>query len=136
LMGHSFGGIVVSAMLNGPGGAGGPGPVDSLALVQGALSLWSYCDDMPVARGRPGYFRAVLASGRVRGPVVTTQSEVDTAVRRWYPLAAGTARQVDFAPSPFPRDGGGGPFGIPGPGPGVGGRDMVALGGGYGVGAG
>ena len=63
-MGHSFGGVVVSAMLNGPGGVSGARPVDSLALVQGALSLWSYCDDIPAAPGSPGYFRAVLAGGR------------------------------------------------------------------------
>jgi hypothetical protein len=136
LMGHSFGCIVVSAMLNGPGGGGAARPVDSLALVQGALSLWSYCDDIPVARGKPGYFRAVLASGRVRGPVVTTQSEFDTAVGRWYPLAAGTARQVEFAPSPFPRYGGLGTFGIQGPGPVLVGRDMLPPEGEYGLEAG
>jgi hypothetical protein len=126
LMGHSFGCVVVSAMLNGPGGGGGAArPVDALALVQGALSLWSYCDDIPVARGKPGYFRAVLASGRVRGPVVTTQSEFDTAVGRWYPLAAGTARQVSFAPGTFPTYGGVGTFGIQGPGPALADRDML-----------
>ena len=51
LMGHSFGCIVVSAMLAGPGGRGLLlRPVDSLSLVQGALSLWSYAPDIPGAR--------------------------------------------------------------------------------------
>jgi hypothetical protein len=43
LMGHSFGCVVVSSMLNDPQGKGTlVRPVHSLVLVQGALSLWSY----------------------------------------------------------------------------------------------
>jgi hypothetical protein len=115
LMGHSFGGIVASAMLAGPGGRGGlPRPVDSLALVQGALSLWSYCGEIPTVPGRAGYFHEVLAGGRVRGPIVTTQSEYDVAVGRWYPLAAGVAGQVAFGPGELPRYGAVGAFGLRG----------------------
>jgi hypothetical protein len=119
LMGHSFGCIVVSAMLKGSGEGGGSArSAASLALVQGALSLWSYCDDIPPARGKPGYFQRIFASGQVRGPVVTTQSEFDNAVGYWYPLAAGTARQVDFVVTgTLPTYGGVGKFGIQGPGP-------------------
>ena len=52
LMGHSFGCIVVSATVAGPAGRPTlPRPVDSLFLVQGALSLWSYAADIPIARG-------------------------------------------------------------------------------------
>jgi hypothetical protein len=115
LMGHSFGCIVVSAALTGPAGGTGLPRAYSLVLVQGALSLWSCCSEIPFGRRRPGYFRRV-AEGAVRGPIVTTQSSFDMAVGRWYPLAAGVARQVDFAPSEFPRYGGVGTFGLQGPG--------------------
>jgi hypothetical protein len=124
VMGHSFGCIVVSAMVQGAV-TGGARPVDSLALVQGALSLWSYCDDIPPAHGNAGYFRAVVASGAVRGPVVTTQSPFDTAVGRWYPLAAGAAGQVVFALTGLPKYGGVGAFGVQGPGPAIEARDML-----------
>ena len=57
LMGHSFGCIVVSGMLNGPNGAAGlPRPVDSVMLVQGATSLWGFCNAIPSVNV-PGYFR-------------------------------------------------------------------------------
>jgi hypothetical protein len=103
LMGHSFGCIVVSAALGGPaGGSGLLRPVDSLVLVQGAMSLWSCCSEIPFGRRRPGYFRRAVERA-VNGPIITTQSRFDTAVGRWYPLAAGVARQVEFAPGEFPR---------------------------------
>jgi len=115
LMGHSFGCIVASAMLAGPGGRGSLiCPIDSIALVQGALSLWSFCGEIPTAPGRAGYFHDVLAGGRVRGPIVTTQSEHDVAVGRWYPLAAGVAGQVAFGPGGLPRYGAVGAFGLRG----------------------
>src|SRR5205085_9734904 len=55
----------------------------------------------------------------VRGPIVTTQSSLDYAVRKLYPKAAGIARQVAMADrnSPvYPKYGGVGCFGIQGPG--------------------
>jgi hypothetical protein len=117
LMGHSFGCIVVSAAVAGPaGGPGLPRPVQSLALVQGALSLWSYCADIPSRPGRAGYFRPLASGARVAGPVITTRSRFDTAVGRWYPLAAGAARQVEFAPEELPTYGGVGTFGLRGQG--------------------
>lgn len=117
LMGHSFGCIVVSAAVNGAGGdAPLPRPVHSLFLAQGALSLWSYCSDIPLARGKRGYFHPLIATGKVAGPIVTTQSQHDTAVRVFYPMGAGVAGQVDFAPGQLPKYGGVGAFGIQGPG--------------------
>ena len=115
LMGHSFGCIVMSAMLAGPGGHGAlVRPVDSVALLQGALSLWSYCADIPVAQGRHGYFHSIVAEQKVRGAIITSQSEFDTAVGRFYPLGAGIRRQVSFAPGELPKYGGIGTFGIRG----------------------
>jgi hypothetical protein len=118
LMGHSFGCIVMSGALAGPaGGPGLPRPVHSLVLVQGALSLWSYCADIPYRPGTPGYFRPVVGPPRrVAGPIVTTRSRHDLAVERWYPRGARLARQVDFVAADFPRYGGVGTFGLRGPG--------------------
>jgi hypothetical protein len=132
LMGHSFGCIVVSAAVAGPPGVALPAPIDSLALVQGALSLWSYCSDMPPARGRAGYFGRLAAEGRVRGPIVTTQSEFDRAVGTWYPWAAGLKRQVSFAAGERPRYGAVGAFGVHGPGAEGEGRTILPVDGDYG----
>lgn len=118
LMGHSFGCIVVSATVAGPGGCGQlVRPVHSVALIQGALSLWSYASEIPCAGGQPGYFHAIIADRRVAGPIITSQSEYDTAVGRWYPLAAGAARQVSFAPGELPKYGALGSYGVRGTGP-------------------
>jgi hypothetical protein len=118
LVGHSFGCIVMSATLAGPRGRGRVArPVESLALIQGALSIWSYCDDIPAAPGQPGYFHKVLSDRRVRGPVLATQSVFDVATGKWYPLGAGVAGQVAFgAPGELPKFGALGSHGIRGPG--------------------
>ncbi len=117
LMGHSFGCIVVSATINGPKGQGKlVRPVDSVVLVQGALSIWSYCSDIPGAPGRAGYFYPLIADHKVAGPIVTTQSEYDTAVGKMYPIAAGLSQQVVFDPNELPKYAGLGTFGIRGPG--------------------
>lgn len=115
LMGHSFGCIVVSSMVGGlKGQAALPRPVDSLALVQGALSLWSYCDDIPHQRGTPGYFRGIRVGKKVRGPIITTRSKFDTAVGRFYPLGVKITGDVAFDPEEFPKFGGVGTFGLRG----------------------
>jgi len=118
LVGHSFGCVAMAAALGGPRGRGRVArPVDSLTLLQGALSLWSFCDDIPGVPGQRGYFRQVLADGRVRGPVISTQSAFDTANGKWYPLGAGVARQVAFAaPGELPKYGAIGTHGVHGPG--------------------
>ena len=118
LMGHSFGCAVVSAILGGPDGRGAlVRPVDSVALVQGAISFWSYCTEIPYDPRGPGYFRSIVADGKVRGPILTTRSELDTAVGKLYPLAAGVASQVSFGPGEeLPKYGALGTFGIRGPG--------------------
>ena len=87
-----------------------------MALLQGALSLWSYCPDIPVADHRAGYFHSLVAEGKVAGPIITTQSQLDAAVGKLYPLAAGVARQVSFAPGELPKYGALGTFGARGEG--------------------
>jgi hypothetical protein len=112
LMGHSFGCIVASSMVLGAAGRRALArPVDTLVLIQGAFSLWSYCPEIPTASGRSGYFYPIVRDTLVRGPIITTQSEHDAAVGRWYPLAAGVRRQVDYS-GQLPKYGAVGTFGL------------------------
>jgi len=116
LMGHSFGCVVVSSILNGPQGKGTlVRPVNSLALIQGAVSLWSYCGKIAYEGNRPGYFHQVITQKKVAGPIITTYSEHDYAVGRMYPLAGKIVfSSVDFAPGQLPKYGGIGSFGLAG----------------------
>jgi hypothetical protein len=116
LMGHSFGCIVMSAALAGPPGKVTAEPVHSAFLAQGAVSFWSYCSDIPHAKGQPGYFRSIVDGKRVSGAIVTTQSEHDTAVCKGYPKGVGLRGDVAFAPGEFPKYGALGAFGVRGPG--------------------
>ena len=114
LMGHSFGCIVVSAAVAGaPGGAKLPRPVQSLFLVQGALSLWSFCSAIPYAKTEAGYFSRILKQSLVDGPIVTTRSTFDSAVRKLYPKAAALAGQL-VLDDELPKFGGVGVFGAQG----------------------
>lgn len=136
LMGHSLGCIVVSAAVKGAtDGAPLLKPVDSLFLVQGALSLWAYCNGVPGTPGQPGYFHPLIADAKVSGPIVTTRSRHDTAVRLVYALSAGLAGQQDYAlgqDDQLPRYGGVGMFGIHGPGIAIEHRTMLPADGDYG----
>ena len=123
VMGHSFGCIAASATICGPVGAAARS-VSSLALVQGALSLWSYCADIPLQHGTRGYFSRIAADGLVSGPTITTQSKADRAVSFFYPLAAGVAGQVAYGEA-LPLFGGVGRFGAQGMGAGA--QDMAML---------
>jgi hypothetical protein len=116
LMGHSFGCIVVSSMLNGPQGKGTlVRPVDSLALIQGAVSLWCYCSKILGQLNRPGYFNKIIAQRKVAGPIVVTHSKFDHAVGIMYPLAGKVAfSSLDFAPPGLPKYGGIGTYGLAG----------------------
>jgi hypothetical protein len=118
LIGHSFGCIFASATLAGPKNRGVlPHPVNSLTLIQGAMSLWSYCSDIPKARGKTGYFYPIVLSEKVNGPIVTTSSDSDNAVNWMYGLASGIVlSSVDFAPGDFPKYGAIGAHGIQGNG--------------------
>jgi hypothetical protein len=115
LMGHSFGCIVVSAAVAGvPGSRPLPRPIDSLFLVQGALSLWAYAADVPYQPGTAGYFHHIVNEQLVRGPIVTTRSTRDTAVGRFYPMGAKLKKQLLLADTKYPKYGGIGSFGIQG----------------------
>jgi hypothetical protein len=109
LMGHSFGCIVSSAAVAGKNGELLARPVNSLFLVQGALSLWAYGRN---ESNGPGYFECIIQESRVAGPIVTTWSTHDGAVGNLYPLAARLARQKTLAV--YPEYGGVGAFGLQG----------------------
>jgi hypothetical protein len=101
-------------------------PVDSLCLVQGALSLWSYCEDINAEvagkkdsrSGQPGHFNQILVRRLVNGPIITTQSEYDSAVCTIYPKAAwwGGIPVYALKESSYPEFGAVGAFGLRGPG--------------------
>jgi hypothetical protein len=116
LIGHSFGCIVVSSICNGPNGKSAlPRQIDTLTLLEGALSLWAYADAIPGTGGK-GYYNGMIHRPAVRGPIVTTQSAKDIAVNVWYPAAVGLVVQdPSFAISTtFPVWGAIGAFGIQG----------------------
>jgi hypothetical protein len=120
LMGHSFGCIVVSSMLRGTD-LSHTLTVSSTILIQGALSLWSFARQLPNDERAAGWFRPVIDSARVTGPLVITTSKFDSAVGKLYPVAAGAAGQVAFDPrrDEFPTYGALGTFGAQGSGTGA-----------------
>jgi len=113
LMGHSFGCIVASSALMAKAEQSSAS-VDSLILVQGALSLWSYASRIPHKPELSGYFHSILAEHRVRGAIITTRSEHDTAVGKIYPLAAGLAGPAAYDDLTLPKYGALGAFGARG----------------------
>jgi predicted alpha/beta hydrolase family esterase len=108
LMGHSFGCIVVSAATMKAWEKTGK-PVDTLILIQGALSLWSYAPQVQM-KNEPGYFSKIPAASLVRGAIVTTLSEHDKAVGNLYPMAVRLAKQYTLAD--LPLYGGVGTYGL------------------------
>ncbi|MCD9121037.1 hypothetical protein [Cupriavidus sp. UGS-1] len=116
LVGHSFGCVVMSSALAGPGGdAPLRRPVASCVLIQGAMSIWSYSPDIPLQPGTAGYCHGILTHGKVSGPIVVTRSRHDSAVGVLYPWAAGVASQLTLAEtSALPKYGAIGAFGLQG----------------------
>jgi len=100
LMGHSFGTIVVAGILGGKDGAEQlPRQVDSVALIQGAVSLWAFGDSVK-GKKQKGYFNPWVHRPAVRGPVVVSRSVHDRAVGTLYPWASA----VSFSDGSFDPD--------------------------------
>ncbi len=134
LMGHSFGTIVVSASVAGTKDNNKlVRPINSLVLIQGAVSLWSYSSNVPHRNNLSGYFHPIIAEGKVAGPIVTTQSDLDHAVRNAYPIAGTIGltldQDIDFDVSTrkYPDVGGIGVYGIQGEGLDITNIEMLSL---------
>jgi hypothetical protein len=83
LIGHSYGGkVVLSALCSGDL----PRPVDSVLLLQPAVSHLCFAADVP-GLDQPGGYRDALSPTRVRRPVRTTFSSHDAPLTRFFHLA-------------------------------------------------
>ncbi len=90
LVGHSFGGRLVTAAADGP--AGKPSvEISTLTLLQAAFSHNGFAVKFDGTKN--GGFRTVLSAHKVSGPIVVTYSSHDRAVGVAYPLASRIAGQ-------------------------------------------
>jgi hypothetical protein len=94
LIGHSFGGRLVSAAALGPDGQPPVEPA-SMTLLQAAFSHYGF----GVAKGEApeGFFRRVVAGNQVAGPVLVTHTANDRAVGLAYAIASRVAGQSGAA---------------------------------------
>lgn len=112
LIGHSYGAkVMLSALCNGPAPSR---DVDSVLLLEPALSAYAFTDDF---QGRRGGYRDAL--DRVRQPIITTKSGNDSPLTKFFHLAV--RRNSDLAEvqiagkvSDFAALGGYGPQLVPG----------------------
>jgi hypothetical protein len=100
LIGHSFGGKLLTASLSGSGGV--TNRADSLVILQGAFSHFAFAsrDEIVgagVAIDRGGIYRDVLASSLVAGPIVVTYSSADLPNRVLYPAGVALVNDVTEA---------------------------------------
>ncbi len=86
LVGHSFGGRLVTAATAGPNEGSALAP-RSLVLLQAAFSHNGFAENFD-GKGRNGAFRRVVSAGLVHGPIVITHTRNDKAVGVAYPLAS------------------------------------------------
>lgn len=90
LVGHSFGGRLVTAAADGP--ADQPAvPVTSLSLLQAAFSHNAFAAKFDTKND--GLFRKVVTEGKVTGPIIVTHTRNDRAVGLAYPIASRLASQ-------------------------------------------
>lgn len=88
LLGHSFGAklvtAAVSAMANAPNIE--PPLVDTLILLLGAFSQFSFSSNIPIASGGAGYYADLVEGQLVTNPIVAIYSQYDLANKILYPL--------------------------------------------------
>ncbi len=82
LVGHSFGGRLVTAAVDGPNAL----RVQTLLLLQAAYSHNGLA--LNFEANQSGFFHAVFDSHKVTGPILITHSKNDSAVGLAYPLAS------------------------------------------------
>jgi hypothetical protein len=83
LVGHSFGGRLVTATTDGPNLL----RVQAMLLLQAAYSHNGLSSDFD-GKGGKGFFHQVLSARKVTGPILITHSKHDRAVGLAYPLAS------------------------------------------------
>lgn len=112
LVGHSYGAkVVLSALCNGPGPSR---DVDSILLLQPALSAYAFADSF---EGHRGGYRDAL--DRVRQPIIATRSGHDSPLTKFFHLAVRrdsdvAEAKIAGAVSTFAALGGYGPQLVPG----------------------
>jgi pimeloyl-ACP methyl ester carboxylesterase len=95
LIGHSFGGRLVTAAANGlPGGSGGH-QAATMLLLQGAYSHYGMAQNYQA--NTDGIFRSVITSHKVASEIQITHSIHDIAVGLAYPIASALAHQIGAA---------------------------------------
>jgi hypothetical protein len=102
LIGHSFGCKVVLSAVRGSLQAPLLRPVDTVVLIQGAISYQSFIETVP-ATSQPGGYRMLLGGGYIRGPIVATFSSHDKALGEAYPLASSLRNQTGSQEAVFDR---------------------------------
>lgn len=90
LVGHSFGGRLVTAAVAGPPGQA-PVIPNTLTLLQAAFSHYGFAHAYDGSKD--GFFRPVISKGLVAGPIVISHTKNDRAVGLAYPLASLLAGQ-------------------------------------------
>ena len=92
LIGHSFGGRLVTAAAAGPENSAAVA-INSMSLLQAAFSHYGFAEKYDGTHD--GFFRRVVVDpARVQGPIIITHTEKDKAVGMAYPLASKIARQI------------------------------------------
>jgi hypothetical protein len=118
LVGHSFGGKLLSAAITGHG-RGPAHVVDSFVILQGAFSHFAFSSAteiraLGVKTERGGLYAPVVGGRGVTGPLVVTYSGFDTPNAVFYPMAFSLVRDMLEADE-VPRYGALGANGIQGP---------------------
>jgi pimeloyl-ACP methyl ester carboxylesterase len=101
LIGHSFGCKVMLAAVAGPG-TPPPRPVETIVLLQGAVSSEAMAAKVTGTDSQGGY-RAAVDPARASGPIVATYSRLDQACGRAYPVGSRLAGQVGELEGLFDR---------------------------------
>ena len=92
LIGHSFGGRLVTAAANALPGGSPAHAATTMTLLQAAYSHYGMAKEYQP--GNDGVFRSVLTSGKVTSQIQITHSKHDIAVGLAYPVASAIARQI------------------------------------------
>jgi len=88
LFGHSFGAKLVSATVHGIADVADlePPVIDTLILLLGAFSQFSFSNDVPIQPGGIGYYSSLIDRHLVTNPIVAIYSQYDLANKEMYPL--------------------------------------------------